>query len=180
MGPFVLSSTPMSGKEGVSIHLGLGSNLGERFDYLQESVDLLHEQVSEMRLSAIYESAAWGFEDQGDFLNAAVAGRTQLSPQELLAFAKDIESQLGREPTFRNGPRVIDIDILLYGDTQMQEGPLVIPHPSLVLRSFVLQPLVDLSPDLIPPGSEKSLRETLAAFDPDDLHPHYVQQFESQ
>jgi 2-amino-4-hydroxy-6-hydroxymethyldihydropteridine diphosphokinase len=160
----------------IEIHLGIGSNMGDRIDFLKKSVTALSEKLTEVRVSQVYESAAWGYEDQDDFLNAALVGHTSLSPQELLSLAKNIEAKLGREPSFRNGPRVIDIDILLYGDLEINEGPIEIPHASLLLRTFVLQPLVDLSPDLIPPGKTKSVANVLAEFDPKDLHPHYEHQ----
>lgn len=165
----MLSSSPMS----TEIHLGLGSNMGDRLAFLKESVAALSEYLTNVRVSPIYESAAWGYEDQDDFLNAVLLAHTSLTPLELLSLVKDIENQLGRESSFRNGPRVIDIDILLYGDLKITEGQLEIPHPSLILRSFVLQPLVDLNPDLIPPGNTQSLAQILAKFDPQKLHSHY-------
>ena len=171
---FVLSSLPMKNE----IYLGLGSNMGDRLENLQNAVQALAEKLENIRFSPIYESAAWGYEDQPDFLNAALCGTTELPPQELLKFAKEIEDRMGREPTFRNGPRVIDIDILLYGDQAFKEGRLEVPHPSLPLRTFVLQPLVDLSPELVPPGFSRSLKKLLAEFDQTKLHPQYEKQFE--
>jgi 2-amino-4-hydroxy-6-hydroxymethyldihydropteridine diphosphokinase len=125
-------------------YLGLGSNLGDRAAQLEEAIRRLGELGTVSARSTIMETAPWGYADQPDFLNMAVALDTALSPRELLDGVKRIEREMGRAPTVRNGPRVIDIDILLYGDRRVDEPDLVIPHPRMAERDFVMKPLEEL------------------------------------
>lgn len=125
-------------------YLGLGSNLGDRAAHLEDAVHRLTELGAVVRRSNIMESKPWGFVEQPDFLNMAVALETSLTPRDLLKGVKRIETDMGRAPTFRNGPRVIDIDILLFGDVRMAEPDLVIPHPRMRDREFVMKPLEEI------------------------------------
>ena len=134
--------------EVVVVHLGLGSNLGNKESNLRKGIDLLEEKVRISQVSPMYETEPWGFAEQPSFLNCVCRGETTLSPWELLAFAKDVEAALKRQPTFRNGPRTLDVDILFYGDAVISEAELEIPHPRLASRGFVLVPLADISPEL--------------------------------
>ena len=149
------------------IHLGLGSNLGDREKTITDAICALQPQVEVTAISSIYRTAPVGYADQPDFLNACVEGRTALSPRELLAFLKDIERNADRTPSFRNGPRTLDIDILLYapdGDQMtLASEDLTIPHPRMHERAFVLVPLTELAPDLIHPLQRKTMRSLLAA-----------------
>ncbi len=145
-----------------TVYLGLGSNLGDRLGYLQQALAALAPQVSLAACSSVYETEPWGFAEQAKFLNQAAAGETTLPPRDLLAHLKAIEAALGRAPTFRYGPRCIDIDILLYGDLILESPDLTIPHPRLHERAFVLLPLADLAPDLRHPVLHKSIRQLLA------------------
>jgi 2-amino-4-hydroxy-6-hydroxymethyldihydropteridine diphosphokinase len=131
-------------------YLGLGANLGDRLANLREAVRIIDEHTScEVRArSYIYETDPVGPVEQPDFLNAVIAVETELRPEELLKFAKNIEDRLGRERTIRWGPRVIDVDILLYDDLRMEADGLRIPHPDLALRAFVLAPLADIAPEI--------------------------------
>ncbi len=147
------------------VYLGLGSNLGDRQAYLDAALAALPPAVSVLRRSPIYETEPWGFADQEKFLNMVVEAETELTPPELLGTLKAIEKQVGRKPTFRNGPREIDIDILIYGDTVFAEGGVSIPHPSLAERAFVLAPLADLAPDLNIPGINSTAGKLLAQVD---------------
>lgn len=125
-------------------------------------------QISVRQLSSLFETAPWGLEEQPDFLNMAMAIDTDLEPAELLAVVKGIEQELGRESTLRWGPRVIDIDILFFGDQVVDNAggsALSIPHPSLPERAFVLRPLADLALDHIHPENGLSVAEMLAAVD---------------
>jgi 2-amino-4-hydroxy-6-hydroxymethyldihydropteridine diphosphokinase len=141
--------------ESITAYLGLGSNLGQREANLAQAVHLLanSRQVQVLRSSSIYETEAWGFTDQPRFLNAVVEITTNLQPVSLLELAKIVEAEAGREPTFRWGPRLIDVDILLYADQVIQEDnpDLQIPHPRLSQRAFVLIPLAELASELLHP-----------------------------
>lgn len=147
------------------VFLGLGSNLGDRYASLMRAAELLHGAVAIVAISPIYETAPWGDVDQPAFLNLCIAGTTTLQPLELLAAIKRIEHDMGREPTRRWGPRVIDIDVLLYDRLILHEPELSIPHVSMPARAFVLAPLADLIPDFVHPQLGKSIHELLAAVD---------------
>jgi 2-amino-4-hydroxy-6-hydroxymethyldihydropteridine diphosphokinase len=144
-----------------TVYLALGSNLGERHEHLREALKCLPPKVELYKVSSVYETAPVGYQDQPDFLNMACQGETQLSPQALLRYVKDIERTIGRQVTFRNGPRVIDIDILLYDHLCIQENDLVIPHPRMAERAFVLAPLAEIAPDAIEPVHHQAIRELL-------------------
>ena len=128
--------------------LGLGTNLGDRADNLRRAVHALRRLLRVDALSAVYQSAAVGYTEQPHFWNMAVRAQTALTPRALLDALKHLERELGREPTFRMGPRLIDIDVLMYNDAVIDEPGLQIPHPRLHERPFVLQPLVDIDPSL--------------------------------
>ncbi len=144
-----------------TIYLALGSNLGERHEHLREALKRLPPEVALRKVSSIYETAPVDYQDQPDFLNMACQGETQLSPRALLRYVKEIERAIGRQVTFRNGPRVIDIDILLYDQLCIQENDLVIPHPRMAERAFVLTPLAEIAPDAIEPIHHQTIRELL-------------------
>ena len=147
----------------VTIYLALGSNLGDRLANLKAVCAGFAPQVNLIRLSPVYQTTPWGFTQQPDFLNQVVEAATGLEPEELLDYLKDIEVKLGRRPTFRNGPRLIDIDILFYGDWVFQSPLLTIPHPRLAERAFVLVPLADLAPDLVHPVTGQTIQQLQAA-----------------
>lgn len=147
------------------IYLGLGSNLGERLAHLEAAVAALAPAVRVLRRSAAYETAPWGYTDQPKFLNQVLEGETDLEPKELLKFLKDKEKQLGRTERFKNGPREIDIDILLIDELVLAEDHLEVPHPNLRERAFVLVPLVEIAPDLRLPGEKLTVKEILASLD---------------
>jgi len=126
------------------IVLALGSNVGNRRENLMRAVAEI-ESFAEVRArSKIYETVPVGFSDQRDFLNAAIFARTEYSPAELLEFCKYAEKKIGRIETFRNGPRAIDIDIILYGAETFESETLCIPHPRWKDRDFVISPMLDL------------------------------------
>jgi len=134
----------------IELYLGLGSNQGERASYLTQAVELLTKRVGEyVRSSAVYESEPWGFACDTPFLNQVVVVRTSLAPKDILREIEAIERDLGRirSSTQRYTPRTIDIDILLYGESVIDVPPsLVVPHPHIVERRFVLVPLVEVAP----------------------------------
>lgn len=141
----------------VLAYLGLGSNLGDRAAHLRRARELLAATpgVSLAGASAVYETEPVGRTDQPPFLNQVLAVRTRLAPAALLERAQAVEAALGRVRGERWGPRVIDVDILLYGEMVVRRPDLEIPHPRLAERAFALVPLAELAPELVLPGGER-------------------------
>jgi 2-amino-4-hydroxy-6-hydroxymethyldihydropteridine diphosphokinase len=144
-----------------TLYLALGTNLGDRPANLRAAMDALAPGIRVLDKSPIYETEPWGYTDQPSFLNMAVRAETGLSPVDLLRRLKDIEAELGRIPNFRNGPRLIDIDILFYDDLVMNTPLLVIPHPQIHKRAFVLVPLATIAPKLVHPLFDLSVGQLL-------------------
>ncbi|TCC91991.1 2-amino-4-hydroxy-6-hydroxymethyldihydropteridine diphosphokinase [Pedobacter frigiditerrae] len=144
-------------------YLLLGSNLGDRKLYLNNALKLIAEEVGEIKLrSSTYETAAWGKTDQPGFLNIAVEVETNLAPLALLKTLLGIEEYLGRIREEKWGARLIDIDIILYGNEIVTlANELQIPHPEMQNRKFVMEPLAEIAPDLIHPVLQKSVSEIL-------------------
>ena len=147
------------------IYLALGTNLGDRLANLRAAIASLPPAVTVLAESPVYETPPWGLTDQPAFLNMAFKGETRLSPLALLAHLKHLETELGRVPAVRYGPRLIDMDILFYDDLVLDTPELTLPHPRLHERAFALVPLADLEPDLVHPVLGKPVRELLAAVD---------------
>src|SRR5258706_7388759 len=133
------------------IFLALGSNVGDKAKNIETAIALLAEKIKDIHVASLYTTKPVGYVDQDNFVNTALSGDTDLTPEELLKFVKDIEQQVGRIYRFRWGPREIDIDILFYDDVVIKQERLEIPHPRLHERDFVLVPLSDIAPDLIHP-----------------------------
>lgn len=148
------------------IYLGLGSNTGSREQNLKDAQSRLSEKISISGLSTIYETKPLNCPSQPNFLNMVLEARTELSPQDLLAFTQKVEQDMGRSPSSHNQPRIIDIDILLYGQKRLNTPALTIPHPGLTERAFVMLPLVELAADFIYPGSRLSLSELIEELPP--------------
>ncbi len=141
------------------VFLGLGSNLGDREKNIKEALRRLQESgmAREIKISSLYEAEPVGVKNQPFFLNAVLRMETDLSPQDLLDALQALERQLGREKGRKWGPRIIDLDILLYRNLVMKEKDLEIPHPLLAERSFVLIPLAELAPETIHPVLKKTV-----------------------
>ena len=144
----------------VRAYLALGTNLGSRAEQLATLASAARNlgQTSGIRVvlfSSVYESAPWGITDQPDFLNAVIGVDTELSPTDLLTRMKQIETDLGRTPGIRWGPRVIDIDLVLYDRLEIDETGLHVPHPRLLGRNFVVFPLLEIDPEAELPSGEK-------------------------
>ena len=143
-------------------YLGLGSNIGDRLQNLQAAINALEPDVHPVECSPVYETPPWGFLDQPNFLNQVVKAETELSPGELLRYLKEIEKDLGRQDSFLNGPRKIDLDIIFFDDAVIESPPITIPHPRMDDRGFVLLPLADLAPEFKHPVLDLSVQDMLA------------------
>jgi 2-amino-4-hydroxy-6-hydroxymethyldihydropteridine diphosphokinase len=151
--------------ENHTVYLALGSNLDDRLANLKQAITSLSPQMEVKAKSRVYETPPWGYADQPMFLNQVIKANTYLEFEPLLKHIKRLEIALGRTPSFKNGPRLIDIDILFYDDLVLNTASLVIPHPHMHERGFVLLPLMDIAPDLVHPVHKKSVREMIASCD---------------
>jgi 2-amino-4-hydroxy-6-hydroxymethyldihydropteridine diphosphokinase len=154
-----------------TIYLGLGTNLGDLPANFDHALQALSPQVVVTARSPIYETPPWGYLDQPSFLNQAVKAETDLSPGDLIAFLKRLEHELGRVQGLKNGPRLIDLDLLFYDDLSLELPDLTIPHPRIEGRGFILTPLADLAPDLRHPVLGKTIAEMLAESDTTGIKP---------
>ncbi len=143
----------------VTVYLGLGSNLGNRQHSLDRALDFLAQRLRVEKVSSVYDTEPVGTTNQPRFLNLVCQLSTGLEPMALLTLVKGIESKLGRLPHTSNESRPIDIDILFYGDQVMETPKLIIPHPRLTERAFVLIPLAEIAPDLVHPVNGKTITE---------------------
>lgn len=148
------------------VFIGFGSNLGDRLDFCDRAVTLMsllpHSLVT--GVSSLYETEPLPENNPGPqwFLNGVVRLESDLTPRSLLDVCREVEKSLGRDPDHRDGPRTLDLDILLYGTRLINEPGLIVPHPRLYLRRFVLAPLAELAPELRHPQLNKTMQELLA------------------
>ena len=144
-------------------YIGFGSNIGDRLKHIQNAIHVLSktEGISLQKISSVYKTDPVGYETQGEFLNGVAAIQTNLSPLSLLHTLKDIETAIGRQHRIRWGPREIDLDILIYGDLCLQTEQLVVPHPEMHLRRFVLVPLAEITPNLVHPVFQETIQKLL-------------------
>lgn len=133
-------------------YLGLGSNLGDRWGYLRQAVTALADVDPSVSVSPVYETAPVGGPPQGAFLNCVVRIETDLDPEALLGLAHRLEAGAGRVRSLKDGPRTLDVDVLLIEGVRLEEPELTVPHPRMTERGFVLAPLEDLDPGLVPEG----------------------------
>ena len=146
------------------VYLLIGGNMGDRMMYLTKAKKEIEKQCGQIvQQSSVYETAAWGMEEQAAFLNQVLEIETQLSPQQLLKAILTIEETLGRKRNIKYGPRLIDIDILLFGDAIIDVHGLKVPHPQMQHRRFVLEPLNEIAPEKIHPVLQKTIAQLLSA-----------------
>ncbi len=146
-----------------TVYLALGSNIGNREENLRRAVELLRETgITIKKLSSIYETEPVDYLDQNWFLNSALEAETYIAPLELLKAMRAIEMAMGSKKAFAKGPRLIDLDILLFGDQTIDIPELQVPHPRMLDRKFVMVPLVEIAPDLRHPSWHAIAREILA------------------
>ena len=143
-------------------YIGIGSNLGNRQENCLRAIELLQKKgIIVIKRSSLYETEPWGVKDQPRFINMAIEIDTSLEPKELLKILKNIEKELGREKSSKWGPRIIDLDILLFDDIILNEDNLKIPHPLMQERDFVLRPLCEIAPDIYHPSLKLSMYELM-------------------
>lgn len=142
------------------IFLGLGSNVGDTKKNMDTALNLLQEKVNILNKSSHYKTEPIGYKDQDWFLNMVIEGETDLSPESLLDFTQSIETKMKRIKTIVNGPRIIDIDILLFNNISIETERLTIPHPRMIERAFVLLPLSEISPNII--IKDQSIKDLLS------------------
>jgi 2-amino-4-hydroxy-6-hydroxymethyldihydropteridine diphosphokinase len=145
----------------VIVYIGIGSNIGDKTANCQTAVEGLAEAGRIIGVSSFYYTEPVGYKEQEDFINAAASLETNRSPAELLAICHAIEDRLGRRRTVRWGPRTVDLDILLYGGLVVKRPDLVIPHPLMAMRRFVLAPLVEIAPSVMHPVLNKTMFQLL-------------------
>ncbi len=147
------------------VYVSLGTNLGDKDNNLRTAVRLMQERIGKViSLSSFYETAPWGFQSEHSFLNAAACIETRLSPEQLLLVTQQIERELGRTQKSSGNvykDRLIDIDLLMYDNLQIHADQLVLPHPLMTERRFVLEPLAEIAPETIHPVTGKTIRELL-------------------
>jgi len=143
------------------VYLSLGSNMGKREENLKRALRLLRGKIIINKVSSFYDTPPVGYTEQPNFINAVCEAVTSLDPEELLILIKQIEKDMGRTPNFPNGPRIIDIDILIYGKEIIHTNQLTIPHPRMTQRAFVLIPFAEIAPDIIHPISHNTVHELL-------------------
>jgi 2-amino-4-hydroxy-6-hydroxymethyldihydropteridine diphosphokinase len=138
----------------VAAYIGVGANIGNPAEQVRRAIDELASlpRTRLERVSSLYRTAPVGFIDQPDFVNAVAKVDTALAPRELLEALLDLENRHGRVREFPNGPRTLDLDILLYGDVQLREPGLIVPHPRMHERAFAIVPLAEIAPDTVVPG----------------------------
>ncbi len=159
--------TPSPARDGAArVHLGLGSNLGDRARNIERAVELLGERMQVELVSKLYETPPMYEEHQPPFLNAVCRCAAPPAPRDLLPFIQEIEAALGRVPGPKNSPRPLDIDILLYGSLTLNEPDFVIPHPGIAERPFVLVPLAEIDPGAVHPVTGKTAAAMLAELAP--------------
>mgnify|MGYP001615144372 FL=1 len=141
------------------VYIGIGSNLGDKKENIRTSIELIKEKCKIIKVSSLYETEPIGYKNQDMFLNCAIKAETELKPLELLGFLQSIEKKIGRIRTIKNGPRTIDLDILFYNKKIINKEKLIVPHPRLHERLFVLGPLKEISPYFVHPALKETIKD---------------------
>ncbi|VAX29908.1 2-amino-4-hydroxy-6-hydroxymethyldihydropteridinepyrophosphokinase [hydrothermal vent metagenome] len=151
--------------------IGIGSNIGNRLQFCQKAVAALqqHPEIHLKKISSLYETAPVDFLEQDYFYNAVVSIKTSLSPEQLLGACQEIEVRSGKKIVISKGPRTLDLDLLFYGQVILNTPDLILPHPEITRRLFVLIPLAEIAPDCMHPVKSCSMRTLLSAFQPDEF-----------
>ncbi len=144
-------------------YIGFGSNIGDRLSYIQNAIHHIAQtkRITIHKISSLYKTSPVGYDAQDDFLNGVIAIQTDLPPLNLLRILKQIETSVGRQHRSRWGPREIDLDILIYADACVNTSEIIIPHPGMHLRRFVLVPLAELAPDMLHPILKETIQYLL-------------------
>ncbi|MGP4078166.1 2-amino-4-hydroxy-6-hydroxymethyldihydropteridine diphosphokinase [Halobacillus sp. K22] len=152
-------------------YIALGSNISKREEFLKNAVESIedHPDITVVLKSAVYETAPVGYTDQNDFLNMVIQIETSLPPLQLLDHCQSIEKELGRKRVVKWGPRTIDLDILLYNQENMNAERLILPHPHMQERAFVMVPLAEVNPKVTIPFIAKQVEEILEDLPADDV-----------
>jgi len=148
------------------VYIGLGSNMGDREANLVKAFHLISQSAPVLVTSSLYQTEPQGYKDQPDFLNSVVCVDTDATAAEMMRILGGIEAQMGRERPFAGAPRVIDLDLLFYGEAIINQPGLEVPHPRLHRRPFVLVPMVEIAPEFIHPVLHKTMSELLAGLAP--------------
>ncbi len=143
------------------VFLALGSNVGNKEEHLRDAIHLLRGKIHQTVVAPFYTTKPLYYTDQDTFINTVISGNTLLTPEALLLFTQEVEKKIGRIARFNNGPRELDIDILFYGDEIINSQHLIVPHPKLYERDFVLQPLADIAPSFVDPATKKTMKQLL-------------------
>ena len=144
------------------VYIGIGSNIGKRKENCYRALTLLKQKgIKITKMSSFHETEPWGYKNQPSFLNMVIEAETMLGARDLLEILQQIEKKLGREKSFKWGPRTIDLDILLFDNMSVQENDLMIPHPLMHKREFVLKPLCEITPALRHPVLKVSVQKLL-------------------
>lgn len=155
----------------VQAYIALGSNISPRSDYLYRAIDRLneHEGIQVLQRSSIYETVPVGYTEQSDFLNMVIHVETSLGAHDLLSYCQSIEQTLGRERLVKWGPRTIDLDILLYNQENVESEQLIVPHPRIQERAFVLVPLNEIDQELNVPHMQQSVKQLLSVLADEEI-----------